>query len=62
MTSEEIASEEQKAQLKQVGEENLFHSLALPEGQEETDAFQCGRCKQVGGSFFLSFVLTLPLF
>ncbi|EAU81649.1 hypothetical protein CC1G_02665 [Coprinopsis cinerea okayama7 len=46
MTSEEMASEEQKAALKKIHEENLFKSLAAQEADAETDAFQCSKCKQ----------------
>lgn len=46
MTSEEMASDEQKAALKKINEENLFKSLAAQEAEAETDAFQCGKCKQ----------------
>ncbi|KAJ2911891.1 hypothetical protein MD484_g8524, partial [Candolleomyces efflorescens] len=46
MTSEDMASEEQKAATKKIREENLFHSLSAQESQAETEAFQCGKCKQ----------------
>ncbi|KAJ2932166.1 hypothetical protein H1R20_g4938, partial [Candolleomyces eurysporus] len=46
MTSEEMASEEQKAALKKIKEANLFHSFSAQESQAETEAFQCGKCKQ----------------
>jgi hypothetical protein len=42
-----MASEEQKAADKKTAEENLFKTPGAEEGEAETDAFQCGRCKQV---------------
>jgi len=46
MTSQEMASEERKAADKKIKEDNIFNSLAAGEQEAETDAFQCGRCKQ----------------
>ncbi|KAI0338712.1 transcription elongation factor [Trametopsis cervina] len=46
MTSEDMASEERKLADQKIKEENLFKSLGAGEVQAETDAFQCGRCKQ----------------
>ncbi|KAI0300621.1 transcription elongation factor [Multifurca ochricompacta] len=46
MTSQEMASEERKAADAKIEEDNLFLSLGAGEQQAETDAFQCGRCKQ----------------
>jgi len=46
MTSEEMASEERKAENSKIKEANLFSSYAAAEQEAETDAFQCGRCKQ----------------
>ncbi|KAH9172471.1 transcription elongation factor [Lactarius sanguifluus] len=46
MTSQEMASEERKAADAKIEEDNLFLSLGAGEKQAETDAFQCGRCKQ----------------
>jgi transcription elongation factor S-II len=46
---QEMASEERKQKDKALQEENLFKSLGVGEQQAETDAFQCGRCKQVRG-------------
>ncbi|KAI9463779.1 transcription elongation factor [Russula earlei] len=46
MTSQEMASEERKAADAKIEEDNLFLSLGASEQQAETDAFQCGRCKQ----------------
>ncbi|KAI0247001.1 hypothetical protein BJV78DRAFT_1134090, partial [Lactifluus subvellereus] len=40
-----IASEERKAADAKIEEDNLFLSLEAAD-QAETDAFQCGRCKQ----------------
>ena len=42
-----MASEERKAADKKIVEDNLFKTLGAEEVQAETDAFQCGRCKQV---------------
>lgn len=44
-----MASEERKAADQKIQEENLFKTLGAGESQAETDAFQCGRCKQVRG-------------
>ncbi|KAA1470900.1 transcription elongation factor [Dentipellis sp. KUC8613] len=46
MTSHEMASEERKAADNKIKQDNLFQSLGAEEQQAETDAFQCGRCKQ----------------
>ncbi|KAF5345045.1 hypothetical protein D9758_010447 [Tetrapyrgos nigripes] len=46
MTSNDMASAERKAEDERIKEENLFKSLGAGEQQAETDAFQCGRCKQ----------------
>jgi len=46
MSSQDMASEERKAADRKIMEENLFNSLGAAEQQAETDAFQCGRCKQ----------------
>ncbi|KAF8659275.1 hypothetical protein AX16_001850 [Volvariella volvacea WC 439] len=46
MTSQDMASEERKAADNKIKEENFFNSLGAGEQQAETDAFQCGRCKQ----------------
>lgn len=42
-----MASGERQAANRKIVEENLFNSLGAAEQQAETDAFQCGRCKQV---------------
>ena len=44
---QEMASGERQAANRKIAEENLFNSLGAGEQQAETDAFQCGRCKQV---------------
>ncbi len=44
---QEMASEERKAADAKIEEDNLFLSLGAADQQAETDAFQCGRCKQV---------------
>jgi len=46
MTSQEMASEERKAADKKIKEESIFNSLSAGEVEAETDAFQCGKCKQ----------------
>ncbi|KAG6852396.1 hypothetical protein C0991_012400, partial [Blastosporella zonata] len=46
MTSAEMASEERKAADQKIKAENFHKSLAASEQQAETEAFQCGRCKQ----------------
>lgn len=51
MTSQEMASEERKSADSKIREENLFKTLGAEEVQAETDAFQCGRCKQVSVTF-----------
>ncbi|PSR77744.1 hypothetical protein PHLCEN_2v7728 [Hermanssonia centrifuga] len=48
MSSQEMASEERKAADNKIIQQNLFNTLGAEEVQAETDAFQCGRCKQVG--------------
>lgn len=42
-----MASGERQAANQKIAEDNLFNSLGAAEQQAETDAFQCGRCKQV---------------
>ncbi|KAG6809440.1 hypothetical protein H0H92_000250 [Tricholoma furcatifolium] len=46
MTSQDMASEERKAADLKIKEENFHKSLAAADQQAETEAFQCGRCKQ----------------
>ncbi|EGN97713.1 hypothetical protein SERLA73DRAFT_184533 [Serpula lacrymans var. lacrymans S7.3] len=46
MSSAEMASEERKAADNKIKEDNFFKSLGAAEQEAETDAFQCGRCKQ----------------
>ncbi|KAH9914387.1 transcription elongation factor [Epithele typhae] len=46
MSSQEMASEERKAANAKIAQENLFKTLGAGEQEAETDAFQCGRCKQ----------------
>lgn len=45
-----MASEERKAADSKIKEQNFQSSLGAGEQQAETDAFQCGRCKQVCSS------------
>lgn len=42
-----MASEERKQADARMMQENLFKSLGAGEQEAETDAFQCGRCKEV---------------
>ncbi|KAF8590395.1 transcription elongation factor [Ramaria rubella] len=46
MSSQEMASEERKQADKMISEANFHASLGSEEMAAETDAFQCGRCKQ----------------
>ncbi|KIJ31467.1 hypothetical protein M422DRAFT_36222 [Sphaerobolus stellatus SS14] len=46
MSSKDLASEERKAADKKITEANFFNTLGSLEQAAETDAFQCGRCKQ----------------
>lgn len=46
MSSAEMASEDRKAEDRKIEEENLHNSLGAAEQAAETEAFQCGRCKQ----------------
>lgn len=48
-----MASEERKAADNKIIQENLFKTLGAEEVQAETDAFQCGRCKQVRAFVFI---------
>lgn len=44
---QEMASEERKRADELIAQQNLFNTLGAGEQEAETDAFQCGRCKQV---------------
>jgi transcription elongation factor S-II len=44
---QDMASEERRQKDQQIQDKNLFAVLGAGEQQAETDAFQCGRCKQV---------------
>ncbi|KAF8530032.1 transcription elongation factor [Hysterangium stoloniferum] len=46
MSSQEMASEERKQADSKMNEANFYNSLGSEEMGAETDAFQCGRCKQ----------------
>jgi len=46
MTSQDMASEERKAADNKIIADNLFKALGAEDVQAETEAFQCGRCKQ----------------
>jgi hypothetical protein len=50
---QEMASRERQNANRKIAEENLFNSFGAAEKQAETDAFQCGRCKQVSWSMML---------
>jgi len=47
MSSADMASDQQKDERAKIEAENLFLTLGAGEQQAETDAFQCGKCKQV---------------
>jgi hypothetical protein len=57
-----MASEERKAADAKIEEDNLFLSLGAADQQAETDAFQCGRCKQVGRLAATSYCWFSPLY
>jgi hypothetical protein len=42
-----MASEERKQQNNVIKEQNVHNALGAGEPEAETDAFQCGRCKNV---------------
>ncbi|KAK1232868.1 transcription elongation factor TFIIS [Marasmius sp. AFHP31] len=46
MSSADMASAERKSADEKIKNDNFFASLGAGEQQAETDAFQCGRCKQ----------------
>jgi len=46
MSASDMASKERKEADAKIKAENLHNSLGAGEQQAETDAFQCGRCKQ----------------
>lgn len=46
MTAEQLASEEQKAERNALQMQNLFNAKGAAAQEAETDAFECGRCKQ----------------
>ena len=54
---QEMASGERQAANRKIVEENLFNSFGAAEQQAETEAFQCGRCKQVCSSVVHGVVL-----
>ena len=47
MTSQEMASEDQKCADEAISEANLHNPLSSEKMTGETDAFQCSRCRQV---------------
>ncbi|RDX45920.1 transcription elongation factor [Lentinus brumalis] len=46
MSTQDMASEERKRADELIAQQNLFNTLGAGEQEAETDAFQCGRCKQ----------------
>jgi transcription elongation factor S-II len=50
-----MASEERKAADDKIKQENLHNSLGAEQQQAETEAFQCGRCKQARLFFAMSY-------
>lgn len=42
-----MASEERKQKNEAINEQNVHNALGAGEPEAETDAFQCGRCKNV---------------
>jgi transcription elongation factor S-II len=51
-----MASEERRQTNEIIAQQNLFKTLAAGEPEAETDAFQCGRCKQVSLDQFLRYI------
>lgn len=47
VSSQEMASEDRKQADNKINQANFYSSLGSEEMAAETDAFQCGRCKQV---------------
>lgn len=46
LCAQDMASDERKAENRKLVAENLFKAQAAAPQQAETDAFQCGKCKQ----------------
>lgn len=46
MTNEELASDKRKREIEEMQMQNLFKAKGAAAQEAETDAFQCGRCKQ----------------
>lgn len=46
MTNEELASDKRKREIEELQMQNLFKAKGAAAQEAETDAFQCGRCKQ----------------
>jgi hypothetical protein len=44
---QEMASEERKQKNSEINQQNVHNALGAGEPEAETDAFQCGRCKNV---------------
>ncbi|KAJ1020150.1 hypothetical protein NDA16_004430 [Ustilago loliicola] len=46
MTNEELASDKRRREIEELQMQNLFKAKGAAAQEAETDAFQCGRCKQ----------------
>jgi len=46
MTNEQLASDKRKREIEELQMQNLFKAKGAAAQEAETDAFQCGRCKQ----------------
>lgn len=46
LTPQEMASEERLAEVRELEKQNMLVAQSAAEQEAETDAFQCGRCKQ----------------
>ena len=46
MTNEDLASDKRKQEIEELQMQNLFKAKGAAAQEAETDAFQCGRCKQ----------------
>lgn len=57
---QELASEEQQAANRKIAEENIFKARGAAPQQAETDAFQCGKCKQRRTMYYRSFLSFFP--
>lgn len=46
MSNEDLASDKRKREIEELQMQNLFKAKGAEAQEAETDAFQCGRCKQ----------------